>query len=143
MNWTFFPRFWPKSRGACYIQVRVIAGILRYFRNDGGSTQSELFWGLPPPIKLEKSLNNLKCVDMTLYPIQFNSSYKKCKTYILCILKFIFFCTIRKINKSLKESGPVFSKHLNFEIFLNSNFSNFHLSIDSFKFYIESLFCYI
>ena len=30
MNWTFFPRFWPKSRGACYIQVRVIAGILRY-----------------------------------------------------------------------------------------------------------------
>ena len=22
-----------------------------------------LYWGLPPPIKLEKSLNNLKCVE--------------------------------------------------------------------------------
>ena len=31
------------------------------------STQSELVWGLSPPIKLE----NLKCDDMTLNPIQY------------------------------------------------------------------------
>ena len=43
-----------------------------YLRKDGGSTQSELFWGIPPPIKLEKSSNNLKCVKMTLNPIQFD-----------------------------------------------------------------------
>ena len=39
----------------------------------GGSTQSELFLGLSPTIKLEKSLNNLKCVenDFKHHSIQF------------------------------------------------------------------------
>ena len=37
-----------------------------FLRKDGGSTQPELFWGLIQPIKLEKPLNNLKCVEITL-----------------------------------------------------------------------------
>ena len=42
-----------------------------YLRKYGGSTQSELFWSLSPPVKLEKSLNNLKCVKHDVNP--FNS----------------------------------------------------------------------
>ena len=51
-----------------------------HLRKDGDSTKSELFRGLPLPIKLEKSLNNLKSVVMTLNP--FNSIHLMCKVYM-------------------------------------------------------------
>ena len=63
-----------------------------YLRKDGGSTQCELFWGLSTPIKLEKSLNNLKCVEMTLH--QFNSllwlqhTFQRRVPFLLCLMQF-------------------------------------------------------
>ena len=54
-------------------KITLCEKVSSYLRKDSGSTQSELFWGLPLPIKLKKSLNNPNFVDKTYITIQFNS----------------------------------------------------------------------